>query len=597
MDSAAERASVAEEDRQNREAQVEKALDDLEEHLEVLEKNPSAQQDTVCFKITKTVFTTPYLRPHLSNEQALETVQRLYSVLAQLSNPSVELFGLIDALLGRVSLSQIMRISPSIDLAAGLTVDADQYNSLTLNLLENADGAAAKGLATNFRNVFEALVRLFLCSHDIGISGRASAVLLKFLQEGNGEVSKRFFRDDGIYGAIFEICDSRQKVFEMTRNQRSIAQTRLLDFVTSLASWNWETAVKSHNPEVEAEYGLQPGEGLLDFATRYQTDFEDDVLLHRTLIDILKALLEHESSKSWSGEISPALKFLLSRKLHQQTMKYFLNPSDSSISSLDHSLLGPGSAAYTAAFIESHPNYIHNNPAIMEAIMQRLKFALQTNASPEILNVFSSVPRTMLRSYTQIVNEVPVAANNPSLLKALAYVFGGPEKPIEKFPPVENSQLLDIESEKVAASHLFLSYYTNNPRLFSELISIANRVALSESALAALQFLHSIIACNWTGPEQGITVIINDSRSRDAIMTYLRGFPNRVQGDPISRSNDQYKIAVFRYTLAKLFVEKLESLPERRSNADIVLWSSRLKDRIRLGVWGPTGSSVATEGS
>jgi hypothetical protein len=466
---------------------------------------------------------------------------------------------------------------------------------LTLNLLENTDGKSAKRLATNFRNVFEALVRLFLCSHDIGISGRASAVLLKFIKEGNGEVSKRFFRDDGIYGAIFEACDERRKEIDLTRNQRSIAQTRLLDFVTSLAAWDWETAVKSHNPEVERRYGLKSGEGLLDFATRYQTDFEDDVLLHRTLIDIFKQLLEQESLKSWSGDKSPALTFLMSRKLHQQTIRYFLNPTDSSISSLDLSLLGPGSASYTAVFLETHPNYIISNTVGAEVIMKRLESALRAEASSEILNIFSNVPRAILRSYSRVVNDISLTANNPSLLRALAHVFGGPEKPVEIYPPIENAQLLDMETEQAAARSLFRNYHVSHERLFPELISIANKVALPDSALAALQFIHAIVSANWDVPEQGVKSIFDHATSRDAVLTYLRGFPNKPQGEGIGRDNDQYKIAGLRYSLAKLCIEKLEKLDAGDAQHDVAI--ERLKDRLRLGIWGPSGTSVANAGA
>lgn len=585
--------SIPTEERQKREAEVRNALIALSNHCKVLTDDPSTTQDVVLFKLTKLVLTSPSTRPFFSDDNALKAVQLLYGVLAQLSDPSDELFQLIDSLLDRVSLGQIISMSPAVNLAAGLAIGADQYNSLTLKLLESTNSTAAKRLATNFRNVFEALIRLLLCSHDIGISNRASAVLLKLLRDGNDEVSKRFFRDDGIYGAIFEICDEQTKAVEMSRTRRSIAQTRLLDFVASLAAWDWETAAKSHNPEVESKYGLTAGEGLLDFATRYQTNFEDDVLLHRTLIDTLKTLLNQETQKSWSGDRSPALEFLLSRKLHQQTIKYFLNPGDPSISSLDYSLLGPGSAAYTASFLDSHPNFVKNSPVIPQLILKPLQHALGPKATPDNLNVFSSIPRSVLLS-SGIVDEISLGSNNPDLLKALAYVLGGPPTPEARIPPIHNSQLPDFDEENEAARKLFESYYSRHPGLFTELVSIANKTAFPDSALAALHFIHAIAAANWDIPDQGIRCIFADSRSRDAVLLFLRGFPNRPQGEAIGRDHEQQKIAGFRFALAQLFLDKLQKIEDRDSSMDVAI--ERLKARLRLGVYGPSATSVANAG-
>ena len=183
-----------------------------------------------------------------------------------------------------------------------------EYNKIMLQLIKKAI-ASNMELASlaNMPLVMKSLIQLWLTTPDVGIAEDAADTILALLhadqerqsvtvhdieaagrsQGGQGLIWRRLFEDRDVYSCFFEACSSNTG-----RKERSLAQARLMSVAPKIGAMDWSYLSKSHLPDIESQYGLNPThEGLLDFIAVHMVHYKDDVLIHISLIQFFKELL------------------------------------------------------------------------------------------------------------------------------------------------------------------------------------------------------------------------------------------------------------------------------------------------------------------
>lgn len=278
-------------------------LDRLQAHLRDLETDPSTEIDDRLFESCSLA-----LSQTISKEDSISVISQLSTVLPTLQRDPTQVIQLLILLVQPFSFSDILSLNGGTDFVAGLDVRAVPYNRLMLALLDKATTTASDAEAVAARpEVVAALVQLWLCTPDTGIAQEAGKTILSLLKAdqeappGSGEdplpahsqglMWKRMFGDQDIYALLFSIC-SLKSSGEASKGQRTLAQARLLEWLPTVGSLNWNAITKNHHPEVESQYVDSKGEGLLYFAATSMVDVRDDVLMHRCLIDFFGALIK-----------------------------------------------------------------------------------------------------------------------------------------------------------------------------------------------------------------------------------------------------------------------------------------------------------------
>ncbi|KMU84714.1 hypothetical protein CIHG_02498 [Coccidioides immitis H538.4] len=259
--------------------------------------------------------------------------------------------------------SQIRSIEPPLDILAGIKAPSHPVNLLALSLLRKAsESVSDAAVVAGDSALVTSLVEIWLTSTTTAVAEAAFDVLWCLLRidhpnqpwiNGNMESSnsgglglvwRRLFGDRNVYNLLFSICclDNDGQPGQPSKRQKSVAQGRVMDFVTRVGSLDWQAVTTSHFPDVELGFKCK---NLLDFAACQMVDTED-VLLHMTLIHFLEDLIkigapgfqQRCSTAQVSHPIfsSPSLDFLVSSGLHDRIMKYFVEPST----------LDPAEAAY-----------------------------------------------------------------------------------------------------------------------------------------------------------------------------------------------------------------------------------------------------------
>jgi hypothetical protein len=305
------------------------ASDDLlarvQAHLKQVEESPETVLDE---KLLDTAGYT--LVPLIDPSNRLQLVLGTYQLLPTLQQDPTPVVRLLTKLLDPVPLADILSLQRPVDFVAGLDVAARPFNTLTLSLLGKADANLARRLAATQRPLFIALVRLWLATPDEGVADTASKVLTSLLKVDrrdsdtpgwDGPVWKRIFRDKDVYEQFFAMTDLKTgKDVSLNKNQKTIAQARLMDWLPTVGSMDWSSLSQSYHPEIESSYGLPAGkQSLLDYSASYMVDYKGDVLMHRSLIDFFSNLLQVESSGA-------SLNFLVGRGIHSRTIAYYVEP-------------------------------------------------------------------------------------------------------------------------------------------------------------------------------------------------------------------------------------------------------------------------------
>jgi len=278
----------------------------LQAHLHDLETDPATGIDNKLFESCSLA-----LSQTISKEDSISVISQLSKILPTLREDPTQPIQLLVLLLQPFSFSDILSLNSGIDFVAGLDVRALPYNHLMLALLDKATSSATDASAIAARpEVVAALVNLWLCTSDTGVAQKAGNTLLALLKadqeappgsgsdplpaHNQGLMWKRVFADRDIYSLIFSVCSlkSGSASVELSKNQRTLAQARLLEWLPAVGALNWNAITKNHHPTVEAQYLHGNGEGLLYFASACMVDTKDDVLMHRCLIDFFADLIK-----------------------------------------------------------------------------------------------------------------------------------------------------------------------------------------------------------------------------------------------------------------------------------------------------------------
>lgn len=234
--------------------------------------------------------------------QILGAIQTLLPTLQQDATPATNLvmrliqpskvkFEQVDALLTQNGSSNEQYIQ-------GLESPDKDVNILTLHLLSKATASpSGVGLVASKVEVVRTWIRLWLTTPNTAVAGKAADVLECFLMAGidtdqatieSNLMVRRLFRDRNIYESLFSLCSLKTlgSPDQPDRNQKTIAQARLLDFLVKIDHAGSPIRV-SQFPDVEQHYEIiDPDRGLLYFGFMKMMDFRNDDLILSTLIMI-----------------------------------------------------------------------------------------------------------------------------------------------------------------------------------------------------------------------------------------------------------------------------------------------------------------------
>ncbi|KAF2233880.1 hypothetical protein EV356DRAFT_191449 [Viridothelium virens] len=636
-------------------------LNQLETHISNVQQDPATPLNEKLFESSKT-----FLAPNVAPDTSTRLVQQLAGLVTTLQQDPTPINDLLLRLLEPYSFSDILSFEFPVDFVAGLDVAAQPFNLLTLSLLEKATATSndAATLATKPAVVL-AIVRLWLCTPDTGVADKAQNVLLGLLKadeqtpersnesrtaltgSDQGLVWRRIFGDRDIYTLFYAACslDVSNPDLRLSKTQKSLAQARLLSWLPKVASLDWIMVTRSHHPDVEASYGLKPTDkGLLQFASCNMVDYKGDVLLHMSLINFYADLLEHVRKTAPNGRgQSVALEFLIATGLHARSLSFYLQPGNPSHDPVDVSYLYGVSARYCSTYATSLPDHFLRSNSL-QATLAELSRALDISPnkwahgdSPkDDLHVLASIPRKALFAHTNGIpawtssplSRIPSSQTNADALNTLATVFHGPpERKALKFPPdspLSNDVDPPTENEAAAARALFYLYLSHHPKLFADVVSHAETIALKDKALAAINLISAVITAEWApfpgedgsfptesqlnammpqpalaAANTGVLAVLSPP-CLEYVLPYLlqpaQSFTNLVGGRGDTEST-AYIIATSKFDALRALQSRLRELYQRERLPEFEQMLDVIDKRVREGPWsreGEVGGRIGT---
>ncbi|KAL9092579.1 MAG: hypothetical protein Q9165_004383 [Trypethelium subeluteriae] len=581
-------------------------LNQLETHISNVQQDPATPLNVKLFESSKI-----FLAPNVAPDASTRLVQQLAGLVTTLEQDPTPINDLLLKLLEPYSFSDILSFEFPVDFVAGLDVAAQPFNLLTLSLLGKATATRndAAILATKPAVVL-AIVRLWLCTPETEVADRAQHVLLGLLKadkqtpersnesrialtgSDQGLVWRRIFGDRDIYSLFYAACslDVSHPDLRLSKTQKSLAQARLLSWLPKVASLDWTMITRNHHPDVEASYGLKPTDkGLLHFASCNMVDYKGDVLLHMSLISFFADLLEHVRKTAPNGRgQSVALEFLIATGLHARALD-----------------ISPNKWAHG----DSPKDDLH----VLASIPRKALFA-HTNGIP----AWTSSPLSL----------IPSSQTNADALNTLATVFHGPsERKAMKFPPdspLSNDEDPTIENEAAAARALFYLYLSHHPKLFADVVSHAETIALKDKALAAINLISAIITAEWAPllaedgsfptesqlnsmmpqpalatAKTGVLAILSPP-CLEYVLPYLlqpaQSFTNLVGGRGDTEST-AYIIATTKFDALRALQSRLRELYQRERLPEFEQMLEVIDKRVKEGPWsreGEVGGRIGT---
>jgi len=586
-------------------AESQELLQRLRDHLQQVHDDPLTPFDQKLFDTASYIFL-----PELGPEQSQSLVLQIYQLLPTLQQDPEPVTRLLAKLLEPVSLATILSFEPQVDLLAGLDLAAKPYHVLTLSILAKADAASAQNLATSQPQIFISLVRLWLATEDEGAADKAGSVLLHLLEVDkdesemggwDGSVWKRVFRDKDVYGQIYSICSfNSQEPVSLSKQRKTVAQARLLDWIPPVAEMDWETITQSYIPEIEKSFGLNPGyEGLLDFAAVHMVDFKSDVLMHRSLISFFTTLITTVTNKSTkigtdmpktNADSSLSLDFLTTRGLHSRTLAYYIQPDDPSHDPLDSTFLYGPAANYVASYISTYPQSFGQSGDLQHKVIKKVSSTIHLSDSrwrhshspSEDLHVLSCIPRPLLVTLGTASPHLllPSKFPNPDILHTLATLFHGPlEDTTITFPSQpEPTPSLSTDPEALAAKALYYSYISTHDTLWADVITHATTPALVDAALAATTLVKAVVTAPWGGIDA-----VMAAPARRSVVPWLVG-PPKTFGGVADGHGAAYRVALAKFECLRAFWDAVRD--EKRFGVTAVQARRRLRDGVLGGAEG-----------
>ena len=434
----------------------------------------------------------------------LNQLSDLLPTLQQDPTPVINLINVL-VLPTRYDFTRVLAIQPPVDFTAGFSSPLPSINLAVLSLLEKATYRKSDiDIVAGKADVVAALIKLWLCTPDTAVAGRAQDVMVGLLladEGGNtmidseimdeGLMWRRILRDRDIYGSIFSICSlsTASQEGSLSMREKTICQARLLDILLKIDSNPVRT---SQIPEIEQRFGVNNG-GLLQFAAIHMVDYRDDVLMHITLIEFYANYLGTGNTF--------ALPFLRNNGLHTRSMAYYLEPEKQD--SLDLTYLYGPSAKYLSTYCSTYPQDLLSTPTAGH-VLSRVTQAVENTSSSQWaqgkipkhdLHVLASVPRIMLIPSTHASSPlflIPVKPANPDALATLAHVLHGSDD--------------SMPEEQAAARALYYLEMENHSDFWGCVVATADTVAIKESALSALSLIGAIITAHWSPlPDTGVS--------------------------------------------------------------------------------------------
>ena len=552
---------------------------------------------------------------------------QLSDLLPTLQQDPTPVINLINVLIlpTKYDFTRVLAIRPPVDFAAGFSSPLTSINLAVLSLLEKATYRKSDiDIVAGKADVVAALVKLWLCTQDTAVAGRAQDVIARLLLADEGEKSmsnsgimdeglmwRRILRDRDIYGSIFSICSLSTAGQEgpLSRMEKTISQARLLDILLKIDSIPVRT---SQIPEIEQRFGIDNG-GLLQFAALRMVDYKDDVLMHMTLIDFYANYLRVGNNV--------ALRFLRDNGLHARSMAYYLEPEKQD--SQDVTYLHSSSAKYLSTYCSTFPQDLLSSP-IAGHILSRVTRSLMNTSSSQWaqgkipkhdLQVLVSLPRAMLMPSSEDLSPlflIPVRPANPDALAALAQILHGDDEIIE---------------EQAAARALYYLVMEHHGDFWKHVVATADTVAIKESALSAIGLMGAIVSAQWSPlldtevsgstpyklpseralarkcgadslPQSGIDAILTQP-ALGLVISYLmrpaQSFGNLVGGGRGDVGSAVYKVAVAKHDVLVTLHKRLTEWVETRGEGHEML--SAISRRVAQGPMGgmsEAGGRVAT---
>jgi len=634
-------------------------LPQLEKHLDALQSDPTTPIDERLFESCTLV-----LGRQISQQDSIALIKRLASQVPQLQQNPSPAINLLTVLLQPYSFSDISSLGTNVDFVNGLDVRALAYNRLLLTLLRKASHSATDtATVAGQPEIAASLVKLWLCTPEAGIAEDAGNVILQLLtvdQEqpvgpsagggaahGQGLFWKRLFQDHDVYNTFYAACStkSRNQGFDLTKGQRTLAQARLLEWLPKVSALDWATVSRSHNSEVEKQYMNTTDPSLLTFSTKFMVDYKDDVLMHKCLIDYYSDLITTiKQTETTTPNLSVSLDFLIKSGLHDRAGSFYLDPNNPKHDPLDLHFLYDSSASYVAAYASSYASHFLFSPTkdqTLKRLCQSLdlspgKWAHQESPKHD-LHIIASIPRAALlpqgpgsRSWSSSpLSFVPSKSTNPDALNTLAAIFHGPRRndtiTYPQQSPMTERTDPEGESEAQAARALYYLYLNYNPRLFSDLVTHAETVALKDHALAAINVISAVTTAKWAAlpassesntpseadlqswlptpptatPPHGVQAILAPP-SLEYTLPYLikpaQSFANLVggRGDVESAA---YKIASAKFDALRALYDNLQDIAKAEPGQGYEAILETLRKRIAQGSMsreGEVGGQIAT---
>lgn len=614
-----------------------RVLRELSGHLQKVHEDPTTPLDTELLDKCEIYTNTPDYRTEIWKETRPLFLQ-LAALLPNLQQDPSSLTRFI------VKLAEPYRFEDikDVDFEVGLGLEATPFHSLILTLLEKAARTSndAQVLA-NRPTVMYAIVRLWLCTQDSGVSSQANELLISLLRiskdepgpapgdqqqyhYGSGPVWKRLFHDRDIYSLYYQHTTfsnlTRTAEPTLAKRDRTIAQARLLDFLPRVGTLDWTIITSSHASEIEQQVGIGPGQGLLHYATLKMVDTADDMLMHMTLINFFSDLITTvtDVSHPTPNHSSISLDFLQEQGIHKQIIDFHTTESPG----LEHSFLSNRTAHYISEYASTYPVNFESSSEL--SVIRQYVHRNIRSCSANDLSVLASMPRATLIPQRAgkvawdeaIILDIPVTRTNPDALKTLATIFHGPAKEELTFPEPVISDLSRnrTTTEKVFARLLLALYYTKKPTLFTDLVKHAELIAMKENALAALTLLRAIITSEWDSqtlpniipetdpvyqrlrqfPKTGVDALIDPSIS-GVVLPYLMRpattYSNLVGGRG-DAENAAYQIAMAKFDVVQALAQRLEKQGGTRQ--DVI---AMVRRRVAEGPWGEGGGAGSRIGT
>ena len=547
----------------------------------------------------------------------------------------------------RFNFTRVLSITPPVDFVAGLTSPLSCINLATLCLLETAKYRTSDiGIVAGEVEVVGSLIKLWLCTHDTTVARKAHHVLLNLLVSDRlnhdlipppvGHVERggvneallwrRILRDKDIYGSMFSICSltTAGQAGQPSKRHKTVAQARLFDMILDIEA---EPFRISQMPEVEQRYGVTSG-GLLHFAAIHMVDFQDDVLMHMTLIDFFINLLRKNPTF--------ALPFLRDNGLHTRTMGYYLDPDKQN--SLDIAYLYGSSAKYLSMYCSTCPDDLLKSH-VPASILHRLTNVLQ-NVSPgqwsqgqtpkHDLHLLVHLPLVTLLPRGQAGSPLFLIGTKPANADAfgtLATVFQGSPDVVPHEESSAENNIQFMEQDRAAARALYFLYMEENPNFWNQVVSAAEVVALKDVALTAISLMGAVINAQWAPlptskplgsqyyllteeelatqchsrsklPTSGVHAIMV-SNALANVLPYLmkpaQTFSNLVGGGRGDVESAAYRVAVAKHDVLALLHQKLKE--EMGNTAEAKEMIATVGRRVAQGPMGGTsevGGRVGT---